>query len=232
MGGIGYHAVSHRLCVGIPMFHRIRDAITSPGYPAKESRGVKGRPILVTGAPRSGTTWIGKMIAASPIIGYINEPFGLLRHSGICGIPHRYWYPYISRHNEELFFQPVNKMLAYEFNWSSAIRGIRKPRDIRRTVTDWNSLKKLRTANTRALIKDPNAIFCAEWLAKAFDMNVVIVVRHPGAVASSLKQLGWLQYISDLLRQTSLVQDHLGPFRKELEFYSSGPHSTDVLADC
>jgi hypothetical protein len=35
----------------------------------------KRHPILVTGTPRSGTTWVGKIIATSPSVGYIKEPF-------------------------------------------------------------------------------------------------------------------------------------------------------------
>ncbi|HUH21151.1 MAG TPA: hypothetical protein VLZ09_04715, partial [Gaiellaceae bacterium] len=33
------------------------------------------RPILVTGAHRSGTTWVGKMLALAPGVGYVHEPF-------------------------------------------------------------------------------------------------------------------------------------------------------------
>ncbi len=31
-------------------------------------------PILVTGTHRSGTTWVGKMLAAGPSTAYISEP--------------------------------------------------------------------------------------------------------------------------------------------------------------
>lgn len=33
------------------------------------------RPILVTGARRWGTTWVGHTLALSPDVGYIHEPF-------------------------------------------------------------------------------------------------------------------------------------------------------------
>jgi hypothetical protein len=32
------------------------------------------RPILVTGSPRSGTTFVGRMLALSPGVHYIHEP--------------------------------------------------------------------------------------------------------------------------------------------------------------
>ena len=32
------------------------------------------KPILVTGSHRSGSTWVGKMLATSPSVNYIHEP--------------------------------------------------------------------------------------------------------------------------------------------------------------
>ena len=40
-------------------------------------------------------------------------------------------------------------------------------------------------------MKDPIALLSAEWLAQRFDMEVVVLIRHPAAFASSLKRLGW-----------------------------------------
>ena len=38
------------------------------------------------------------------------------------------------------------------------------------------------------LIKDPIAIFSADWLADKYDMNVVVLSRHPlGFISSLLK---------------------------------------------
>ena len=38
---------------------------------------VDHRPILVTGSHLSGTTWVGRMIAVSPCVAYLHEPFNL-----------------------------------------------------------------------------------------------------------------------------------------------------------
>ena len=35
----------------------------------------RARPILVTGSHRSGSTWVGKMIASHPRVAYVEEPF-------------------------------------------------------------------------------------------------------------------------------------------------------------
>ena len=50
------------------------------------------RPILVTGAHRSGTTWVGKMLAASREVAYISEPLNKWHRPGVMAIPVEYWY--------------------------------------------------------------------------------------------------------------------------------------------
>jgi LPS sulfotransferase NodH len=65
------------------------------------------RPILVTGMPRSGTTWVGRMLTASGCVGYINEPFNLAVSPGTFRIPVDYWYVYISPENEARFLPPL-----------------------------------------------------------------------------------------------------------------------------
>jgi LPS sulfotransferase NodH len=52
-------------------------------------------PILVTGSAKSGTTWVGEMLAASGQIGYIREPFNPHRPLGISGIVTPYWHMYV-----------------------------------------------------------------------------------------------------------------------------------------
>ena len=52
--------------------------------------------ILITGSPRSGTTWIGKMIASAPSVGYIHEPFNPAHNTGICAACIEDWFTYIT----------------------------------------------------------------------------------------------------------------------------------------
>jgi hypothetical protein len=44
-------------------------------------------PILVTGAHRTGTTWVGKMLAASPQVAYISEPLNVWHRPGVLRAP-------------------------------------------------------------------------------------------------------------------------------------------------
>jgi hypothetical protein len=50
------------------------------------------RPILVTGAHRSGTTWVGRMLALVPGVEYIHEPFNPVGPAGICNARFDHYY--------------------------------------------------------------------------------------------------------------------------------------------
>ena len=54
------------------------------------------RPILVTGAHRSGTTWVGSMLALSPRIGLIHEPFSPITPPGVSSAPFDRFFRYVT----------------------------------------------------------------------------------------------------------------------------------------
>jgi hypothetical protein len=76
-------------------------------------------------------------------------------------------------------------------------------------------------------MKDPIALFSAEWLAKRFDMNVIVLIRHPAAFASSIRRLNWTHRFSHFLNQPLLMQDHLGLFEAEIREFAE--HEHDIL---
>jgi len=82
---------------------------------------------------------------------------------------------------------------------------------------DWGTFWSGKRKSQVALVKDPFAIFSAEWFASRLDCQVVIVVRHPAAVASSLSRLGWSFDFSELLNQPQLMRDWLEPFKEDME---------------
>ena len=61
------------------------------------------------------------------------------------------------------------------------------------------------------------ALFSAEWIAETFDAQVVVVVRHPAAFASSLKLDGWAHPFSHFMNQPALIEAYLEPFRAEID---------------
>jgi hypothetical protein len=173
------------------------------------------RPILVTGSHRSGSTWVGKMIAESPSVCYIQEPFNLTRQPCSCGVKFDYWFQYISDENASIFHEHVQHAIGLSYNF-------RKPKslkDVLRLVGDYCNFLFHRVS-VRPLVKDPIAVFSAEWLAATFDMDVILLIRHPAAFAGSLKRLNWPHPFSHFLDQPLLMRDHLYPFEAEIREYA------------
>ncbi len=181
---------------------------------------MSGKPILVTGSHRSGSTWVGRMIAESPAIAYIHEPFHIQHRKGICGAEFKYWFTYISYENESVFYNDLKRTIEYAYNLSGELKAKNFRKDLWDILREYCKFLIFRTLNFRPLIKDPIAVFSAEWLASKFDMEVIVLIRHPAAFASSLKRLNWKHPFSDFLSQPLLMKDHLYPFENEIKQYS------------
>jgi Sulfotransferase family len=182
--------------------------------------------ILVTGSHRSGTTWVGHMLATSPEVAYIHEPFNMFHRPGIFSAPCRQWQTYVCAENQAVYLRPVADMLRFRYQPSAELRTLRSARDVARMARDWSRFEKYRRQERRPLVKDPHAIFSAEWLSDAFGMNVILMIRHPAAFASSVKRLRWPGGLTDMLSQPLLMRDVLDPFREDLERAAGG---TDVI---
>jgi hypothetical protein len=185
------------------------------------------RPILVSGSHRSGTTWVGKMIAASPTVGYIHEPFNPLHRPGICTAKFPQWFFYVSEENEAPFYEPLKRTLAFRFNVGAELPAISSARHGGRMGKNWYNFTINRLRHATPLMKDPIAIFACEWLAQRFDMNVIMMIRHPAAFAISLKRLNWRHDFNGFLQQPLLMRDHLAPFADEIEKFAQ--HEQDIL---
>ena len=79
-------------------------------------------PILVTGAHRTGTTWVGKMLTASGQAAYISEPLNVLHRPGVLRVPTSHWYTYICNDNEQAYLQPIQEMLGFRYHGLAEIK--------------------------------------------------------------------------------------------------------------
>lgn len=190
-------------------------------------RGGSRRPILVTGSHRSGSTWLGQMIGASDAVGYIHEPFNINRGPGICRSRFPYWFTYIPPGTGGEVADDFRRMLAFRYNYLAQLLRVRSWTDVRVLIRDGGRFLRFRTRRARPLVKDPMAVFSAEWIAETFDAQVVVVVRHPAAFASSIKLDGWAHPFSHFSNQPALIEEHLEPFRKEIDEFASEEH--DIL---
>jgi hypothetical protein len=184
-------------------------------------------PILVTGAHRTGTTWVGKMLAASGEAAYISEPLNIWHRPGVMRVPIQYWYKYICERNENEFLDALHDTIHFRYLLLAEIGSLRSKKDVLRMGRDINIFLYGNLLRKRALLKDPFAVFSAIWFAEKFGCQVVITVRHPAAFASSLKRLNWPFDFKHLLSQPLLMQDWLEPFRSKMETLAERPD--DIL---
>ncbi len=168
-----------------------------------------GRPVLVTGAHRSGSTWVGKMLASHPRAGYVHEPFNAEAEPE-C--PVRHLWHHVTEQDEMAFLAYLRRRFRYPHSWWRDFAAYPGPRRVVGTTLRSLHALALRLRRARPVMKDPIAFFSAEWLARAFNMDVVVMIRHPAAFAASLKRLNWAFPFRFLLEQPRLMEAHLAPF--------------------
>ncbi|MEV7007132.1 sulfotransferase [Streptosporangium sp. NPDC051022] len=168
--------------------------------------------MLVTGLPRSGTSWTGKMLAASGELVYVNEPLNPQHPPGRCPgvlnahVTHR--FQYICPDNEETWLPAFADTVALRYRFLAELRRNRSPYDLARMVRYGTAFTAGRLAGRRALLDDPFALFSAGWFAERLGCRVVILLRDPVSFVGSWQRLGWTVYFHELLEQPLLLRDH------------------------
>jgi hypothetical protein len=182
------------------------------------------RPILVTGAHRSGTTWVGRVLAASATpVGYIWEPFNPRHRPGTFPIRFPHYFHYLCAENSAGCAGPIADMLAFRYRLPAELGSLRSARDAGRMGRDWWRFARSRRRGATPLVKDPIALFSSEWLAETFDMRVLVMIRHPAAFAASIRRRGWRHRFTDFLEQPLLMRDLLAPYEAEIRAASDRP---------
>jgi hypothetical protein len=179
------------------------------------------RPILVTGAHRSGTGWVSRVIEASRSVAYLWEPFSPMHRPGICDARFSRWFTYVCGENESIYSKSLQDMLEFRYKTLEELRVVRSPTDVGRLLRDRVRFSRYRRRALRPLLKDPIAVFSAEWLHHRFGADVVVLIRHPAAFANSLRQWGFRHPFSDFLAQPLLIRDHLGGFERQLRTFAA-----------
>lgn len=181
-----------------------------------------GKRILVTGAPRGGTTWAGQMIARAPGMGYVHEPF-TTDNGVLCGFanPFTTKFQYITDENSYKFEKYLENLLKFKYPlWKNLTHadGMSNAAEMLWVFANF-SMQRLKR-NT-AVMKDPLAIFSAPWLSRHFDMNVLVMIRHPAAFCSSLKTLNWTFDFNQFLVQPQIMREtRLADFEAEIRYFA------------
>ena len=180
------------------------------------------KPILVTGAHRSGTTWVGKMLALAPGVAYIHEPFSPRTAAGLSPAGFDRYFTVVTSENEARYRPGLEQTIRFRYGLGAQIRSLRGGRDLARIPRDLARVERARLSGARPLVKDPIALLSAEWLAETFEMDVVVLIRHPAAFAASLKRLGWKHSFANFI-QEGRVPEVVRPYEAEIRQQAERP---------
>src|SRR5688572_3747483 len=119
-------------------------------------------PVLVTGSPRSGSTWVGNVLALARGAGYIHEPFNRRHPPGLCRAPLTD-FTYVTPENETPYLEAFRDTLAWRYSPGAEIATVRGPRALARLTRNFAYFEMNRRRGTRVILKDPLALFSADW---------------------------------------------------------------------
>ncbi|MFK8023810.1 MAG: sulfotransferase [Ilumatobacter sp.] len=134
------------------------------------------RPILVTGMPRSGTTWVAQQLASCPGTAMAGrEPMNARDGQYALGGTLDGW---------ARLEQPTDRQAAL---LKRAYAGRNLMTFSRYGVRQWAAPLR----NTRVIVKDPFAVLSLPAIVELTRAVPVVVYRHPGAVLASFRRMGW-----------------------------------------
>ncbi|MBC3846950.1 sulfotransferase domain-containing protein [Winogradskyella echinorum] len=181
------------------------------------------KPILISGIHRSGSTWVGKVVAKSKNVKYVSEPFNVAMKDYVP--PFDEWYKYVSSNSEQQEQDVIKRYLD---------KRIYLNRDfILNRLQRMNSIQKLKylvrdsfeRLNKRSLLKDPIALFSAEWIFNQYNCDVVILIRHPAAFYLSIKEKDWTFNFENLAKQPLILDGPLKEFKDTIQNMCSTENS-------
>lgn len=177
-------------------------------------------PLLVTGLPRSATSWAGKMLEASGSVVYLNEPLNPRhppgRTPGVLDVEVTHQFQYICPDNEHLFLPGFRDAVAFRFHPVREVRRNHSVYDLGRAVKYWRDFSRGRRGGMRAMFDDPYAVLSCAWFAQRLDASILVMIREPAAFVGSWRNLGWTIHYEELLGQPLLLRDLLGPWEAEM----------------
>lgn len=165
------------------------------------------RLILVTGIPRSGTTAVGQMLSLAPHAYTLYEPFNY--HSGLKQINAYFEIPGAPSFPFQLLDQIICNIkqlaLAFKLGVFPTDEGLRRVIKSMIGGRSLNSYRRLRLSPAVKTIiwKDPEACFTADYVSKQHDVDVLVMLRNPWAVAASFKRMEWAFDLSDISTRLS-----------------------------
>lgn len=165
---------------------------------------------------RSGSTWVGRVLASAPEVFYVHEPLNpnfAPHYLQIDKIPY-YWQ--ITDGARQRLRGAFTSLLSGKFPRIDA----RFFRLERRFISRYPQALSFRWAGYRRqrfLLKDPFMLFNVEWFERCFGGATVLVTREPHAFIASLKAKNWRFDFTNWTSQPDLMDGPLAADRAAIE---------------
>ncbi|MAC94165.1 MAG: hypothetical protein CMC96_01555 [Flavobacteriales bacterium] len=175
--------------------------------------------ILITGAHRSGTTWLGEVFRRLNGYNYFYEPFN--PRGKVANVPMINQYENITKNSsinrKNVYYKYLDSYRSV--NYGNLQDFLKKSPTLKIAIK--GVVKELTKPFFKKMIfKDPLALLAAEWIYNNFNSKVIIIVRHPCAVVESHKSRGWRFSFNHLLNQDDLKEE-LEPFMDRINKLSN-----------
>lgn len=191
---------------------------------------MRKRFILVAGNPRSGTTFVGKMLALNKSVQYLDEPFNA--EFGMLGV--KSYFPYVNQTNPDELSLHNKKLVDDFFNRKAEFRKLdpktstNKKQYLGRKLFGTKNNYQYKNlfynpAIKTGIIKDPTASLLSLYMAQEYNIPVLVVIRHPLATMASFKRLNMIHDIKHLHLQPDLAKNYLLPITKSLNLNKLSP---------
>jgi Sulfotransferase family len=154
---------------------------------------------LLAGSGRGGTTWVMELLNFDNQYRLMFEPLN------------KYFVPLAKPFSDRQYLRPDDCDSTFLDPMRTIVSG--------RLRNGWTDrLNRQRFAHKR-LIKEIRANLLLSWLHAHFpEIPLILLLRHPCAVVSSQRRVGWSHYdLSVFLSQEPLMSDFLSPFKPILE---------------
>lgn len=155
--------------------------------------------VFLAGSGRSGTTWLADVINHRNQYRYIHEPF------------HKHKVPECKKFLYRQYIRPEDRNPEFMEPASHIVTG--------RIRNLWTDKYNRKFNPSRRLVKEVRGNLFLKWLQANFaGMPIVLLLRHPCAVAGSRLKVDWSggADLRQFLGQPHLMEDHLEPFRAHL----------------
>lgn len=159
--------------------------------------------VFLAGTGRSGTTWVEEIINSRNNFRIMFEPFHSKRVDLFQNWNYRQYIRCDDRKNK--FLKPAKMILSGQIEH------------------DWiDIVKQKNSSSEKLLIKDIRAQLFLKWIKCNFqEIPIILLLRHPCAVANSKLKLDWGSHLDDFLLQEELMSDYLSPFKDEIKSVES-----------